>query len=80
METFKALSGKVPNVNERRRIPTWAIRAVVKQIAEKFQPDKIILFGSYARGTAHGESDVDLLVVLPTQGSKRKKQSRFTDS
>jgi hypothetical protein len=31
-------------------------------IAEKFHPDKIILFGSYAYGTPHEDSDVDLLV------------------
>jgi predicted nucleotidyltransferase len=57
---------KVPKVNERRRIPMRAIRAVVKQIAEKFQPEKIILFGSYAYGQPRPESDVDLLVVMET--------------
>ena len=35
------------------------------QIAEHFHPDKIILFGSYAYGQPHEESDVDLLVVMP---------------
>jgi predicted nucleotidyltransferase len=57
---------KVPNVNERRRIPVRAIRAVVQQIVEKFQPKKIILFGSYAYGKPRPESDVDLLVVMDT--------------
>jgi predicted nucleotidyltransferase len=57
---------KVPNVNERRRIPARAIRAVVQQIVEKFQPKKIILFGSYAYGKPRPESDVDLLVVMDT--------------
>jgi predicted nucleotidyltransferase len=57
---------KVPNVNERRRIPARAIRAVVRQIVEKFQPKKIILFGSYAYGKPRPESDVDLLVVMDT--------------
>ncbi|MCI0695285.1 nucleotidyltransferase domain-containing protein [candidate division KSB1 bacterium] len=57
---------KVPNVNERRRIRKRAIRAVVKQIAEKFRPEKIILFGSYAYGKPRPESDVDLLVVMET--------------
>jgi predicted nucleotidyltransferase len=42
-----------------------AIRRFARQIAEKFQPDKIILFGSYAYGELHAESDVDLLVVMP---------------
>ncbi len=57
---------KVPNVNERRRIHKRAINAVVKQIAEKFEPEKIILFGSYAHGKPRPESDVDLLVVMET--------------
>jgi len=57
---------KVPNVNERKRIPAEAIQAVVDRIAEKFKPDKIILFGSYAYGTPKPWSDVDLLVVMDT--------------
>jgi predicted nucleotidyltransferase len=46
-------------------IPLAAIRRFARQIAERFQPDKIILFGSYAYGTPHAESDVDLLVIMP---------------
>jgi predicted nucleotidyltransferase len=42
-----------------------AIRRFARQIAERFHPDKIILFGSYAYGTPHSESDVDLLVIMP---------------
>jgi predicted nucleotidyltransferase len=41
-----------------------AIHAVAEQIAAKFQPEKIILFGSYAYGQPKAESDVDLLVVM----------------
>jgi len=66
---------RVPNVNEHRRIPIRAIRAVAKQIAEKFQPEKIILFGSYAYGKPRPESDVDLLVVMET--SLRERQQRL---
>src|SRR5262249_10280004 len=46
-------------------IPLSAIRRFARQIAEKFHPEKIILFGSYAYGTPHAESDVDLLVIMP---------------
>jgi len=67
MKSTKAKSIKVLNVNERRRIPIQAIRAVVKQIAEKFQPDQVILFGSYAYGNPRPESDVDLLVIMETR-------------
>jgi predicted nucleotidyltransferase len=41
------------------------IRALAREIAERFQPQKIILFGSYAYGQPHADSDVDLLVVMP---------------
>src|SRR5438270_13204212 len=47
-------------------IPMRVIRQYALAIAERFQPDKIILFGSYAYGTPHEDSDVDLLVIKPT--------------
>ena len=46
-------------------IPLTAIRRFARRIAERFRPEKIILFGSYAYGTPHVESDVDLLVIMP---------------
>jgi len=48
-------------------IPMAAIRRFARQIAEKFDPDKIILFGSYAYGQPHEWSDVDILVVMPAR-------------
>jgi uncharacterized protein len=56
----------VPTVDKRKRIPQKAIDQVVEQIVEKFKPQKIILFGSYARGNPRAESDVDMLVVMDT--------------
>jgi len=50
-------------------IPMSAIRRFARRIAERFEPQKIILFGSYAYGTPHEESDVDLLVVMPTRNA-----------
>jgi predicted nucleotidyltransferase len=43
------------------------IRRFARQVAEKFHPDKIILFGSYAYGTPHEDSDVDILVIMPAR-------------
>jgi predicted nucleotidyltransferase len=43
------------------------IRRYAKQIAERFQPDKIILIGSHAYGQPHSDSDVDILVVMPAR-------------
>ena len=45
------------------------IRAIVDKIVEEFHPEKVILFGSYAYGTASEDSDVDLLVVMPFEGN-----------
>ncbi len=42
------------------------IRAIAKRIGDRLHPQRIILFGSYADGTAGDESDVDLLVVTDT--------------
>jgi predicted nucleotidyltransferase len=46
-----------------------AIRRFARQIAERFHPEKIILFGSYAYGEPHAESDVDLMVIMPTRNA-----------
>ncbi len=45
------------------------IKKLCAQIAREFQPEKIILFGSQAYGRPHAESDIDLLVVMPYEGS-----------
>lgn len=41
-----------------------AIRAAAEQIAARFRPQRIILFGSYAYGRPTRDSDVDLLVLM----------------
>ena len=50
------------------------VKQMVQRIVEEFHPHQVILFGSHARGTAGPDSDVDLLVVMPVNGSKRAKQ------
>jgi predicted nucleotidyltransferase len=54
-----------PHRYKSPNVPMAAIKRFARQIAEKFQPEKIILFGSYAYGTPHEESDVDILVIMP---------------
>lgn len=43
------------------------IDKLVERIVTQFGPEKVILFGSYAKGTATVRSDVDFLVVKETQ-------------
>jgi len=57
---------QIPPIQNRKRIPMRAIRAVVRHIARQFSPEAIILFGSYAYGKPTPWSDVDLLVVMET--------------
>lgn len=45
--------------------PTLA--EIVRRLVETYQPERIYLFGSRARGTAGPESDYDLLVVVPDE-------------
>jgi predicted nucleotidyltransferase len=44
-----------------------AIRRFARQVAARFRPDKVILFGSHAYGKPHADSDVDVLVVMPAR-------------
>jgi uncharacterized protein len=46
------------------KIPMAVIRSFARQVACLFEPDKIILFGSYAYGQPDHDSDVDILVVM----------------
>src|SRR5437868_13694807 len=48
-------------------VPMRVIRRFAKQVAEQFQPEKINLFGSYAYGQPHADSDVDILVIMPAR-------------
>ncbi len=45
------------------------IKKLVDRIAGRFRPAKVILYGSYATGTATPGSDLDILVVMPENGN-----------
>jgi predicted nucleotidyltransferase len=44
------------------------IQEFSRKLAREFRPERIVLFGSHARGSATADSDVDLLIVLPFEG------------
>jgi predicted nucleotidyltransferase len=54
-------------------ITTAQIKALSRRIVEQFNPERIILFGSRARGRARADSDVDLLVVMRCSGPGARK-------
>jgi len=51
------------------------IQQLVKEIVQAVKPQKIILFGSFARKEAKPESDIDVLVVMK-DGTHRRKTAR----
>ena len=55
------------------------IQEIVQKIIKKYQPEKIILFGSWAWGTPHEDSDIDLLVIKETHKSRIERQREVKD-
>lgn len=49
------------------------IDEIVNRIASNYNPDKIILFGSYARGNYTDNSDLDFILVKETNAPKHKR-------
>jgi predicted nucleotidyltransferase len=50
----------------RRDIKAWC-----ETVARQFRPERIVLFGSYARATATEDSDVDVLLVMRLPRGRR---------
>lgn len=53
------------------------VAEVAQQIAARFQPERIILFGSHAYGQPHPGSDVDMLVVMETPLKEAEQATRI---
>lgn len=51
-----------------RRVAMNQIEEFGRRVGEEFGAQRVILFGSYARGTAGPDSDVDILVIGPYEG------------
>ena len=51
------------------------IQEATRRLAERFRPERIILFGSYARGTADDHSDVDFMVI--TEAAKKRNRHKM---
>ena len=50
------------------------INEIKDKIVREYKPEKIILFGSFAWGKPHADSDVDLLVVMESNKSRIERQ------
>ena len=58
-------------------LSTREIAEISSEIVRQVQPRKIILFGSYADGSATDESDLDLLVVNDSEEPSRVQNRRL---
>ena len=50
------------------------LETIIKRLIQQVQPEKVVLFGSYANGTATPESDIDLLVILESDLRRDHRQ------
>jgi len=52
------------------------LRDVVERLVREFSPERVVLFGSWARGEASGDSDLDLLVVARSDEPVHRRMAR----
>jgi predicted nucleotidyltransferase len=53
------------------------LNEVVRRLVQAYQPERIYLFGSHARGEAGPDSDFDLMVVVPDTAPPERRRSRL---
>jgi predicted nucleotidyltransferase len=62
---------------EKTEIVNRKLAEIVNRLVEAYEPERIYLFGSEARGDAGPDSDFDLLVVVPNEAPPERKRSRL---
>lgn len=53
------------------------LREVLDRLIDAYDPDRVYLFGSHARGSAGPDSDYDLLVIVPDDATPERRSSRL---
>jgi predicted nucleotidyltransferase len=56
-------------------LPDDLVREIVRRIVETAQPEKVVLFGSRARGDARANSDIDLLVIKESDEPRYRRSA-----
>ena len=62
---------------EKPPVTLEQIQEYSERIAVAFHPEQIILFGSYAYGTPHADSDVDLLIIMRFEEDSTRKAAEI---
>ena len=72
--TIPVFGLKTPRLRRPETIPAGlkvsvgkSLRPAIQKIVQELNPEKIVLFGSYAYGMPNPHSDVDLLVIMKTK-------------
>jgi uncharacterized protein len=78
--TTPALPLKTPRLRRPETVPAGlkvsvgkSLRPAIQKIIQELNPEKIVLFGSYAYGNPNPDSDVDLLVIMKTKASPKDR-------
>jgi predicted nucleotidyltransferase len=71
MAVERAITFKTPAADDP------ALAEVVRRLVHAYEPERIYLFGSVARGDAGANSDYDLLVVVPNDAPPARRRSRL---
>lgn len=78
--TTPALLLKTPRLRRPETVPAGlkasvgkSLRPAIQKIVQELNPEKIVLFGSYAYGSPNPHSDVDLLVIMKTKASRKDR-------
>ncbi len=64
---------------QTEKITPELIDYIVEKIVREIQPEKIILYGSYARGDFHKDSDLDLFIIKDSKMPSRTLECRIDD-
>lgn len=69
----EVIRNEIPNLS-----PDWVVELarIVAILVESFQPERIYVFGSQARGDATADSDVDLLMVVTDDPEPRYRRAQ----
>lgn len=63
-------------VSEQQQGISSVLGSIIDILVKDYQPECIILFGSHARGAAHADSDVDLLIIKDTDETPEERWLR----
>ena len=55
----------------------WALTELTRRLVETYQPERVYLFGSVARGDAGADSDYDIMVIVPDDVHPERRRSRL---